>query len=152
MLQKYKVVGDEPRGLPTLQTTDHYILLQPDARPINVHPYRYPHFQKNEIECLTREMLQHGLICHSISPYSSLVLLMHKDGLWRFCVDYRALNAATIQDRFPIPTMDELIEELHGAPSSQSLTFRWGIIKPASPQTTSRRRRSEPTMGTSSLL
>lgn len=112
VLKKYKAVEEEPRGLPPLQTTDHHILLQPDVKPINIHPYRYPHFQKNEIERLTREMLQQGLIRHSISPYSSSMLLVHKkDGRWRFCVDYRALNTVAIRDQFPIPTMDELLDE-----------------------------------------
>lgn len=95
--------------LPSRAIANH-IMLREGTDPVNVKPYRYAHFQKDEIEKQVSEMLQAEIIRTSSSPFSSPVLLVKKkDGTWRFCTDYRALNSVTIKDCFPIHMVDDML-------------------------------------------
>ena len=126
LLKKIVHLFEISKFLPPYRLFDHKIHLSPGSKPVNVRPYRYPHYQKDEMEKLVKEMMEQGVIRPSQSPFSSPVLLVKKNGTYRFCVDYRALNAITVRDNFPIPTTDELFDELGGAVIFSKLDLRAG--------------------------
>ncbi|XP_042008969.1 uncharacterized protein LOC121757502 [Salvia splendens] len=127
ILDAHNSVFSMPSGMPPPHPFDHRIHLLLRTKPVNVRPYRYPYFQKNEIEKQVKEMLASGIIRPSQSPFSSPVLLIRKkDGTFRFCIDYRALNTATVPDHLPIPTTEELFDELGSAWVFTKLDLRSG--------------------------
>ena len=127
LLAKYKDVFIDPKVLPPHRIHDHTIPLLPTAIPVNSKPYHYSPFHKSEIERQVQELLQAGLITHSNSPFASPVLLVKKkDGSWRLCVDYRKLNDLTIKNRFPMPVIEEILDELSGSKYFTKLDLRAG--------------------------
>ena len=127
LLEDYKDVFGEPKSLPPSRDYDHQIPRIPNSKPFKLTPYIHPHNPKNEIEKQVKEMLNSGIIQLSHSPFASPVLLVKKkDGTWRFCVDYRRLNDLTIKDKFLIPIIDDLIDELYGDKLFSKIDLRAG--------------------------
>ena len=116
LLDSYSDLFAIPTVLPPQRVHDHAIPLHPTAVPVNARPYKYSPTHKSEIEKQVKDLLAAGLITHSSSPFASPVLLVQKkDGSWRFCVDYRILNDLTIKNSFPMPVIEEILDELFGA-------------------------------------
>jgi hypothetical protein len=125
-----KALFQEPTSLPPQRPFDHAIPLVPRVKPVNLKPYRYIPTQKDEIERQVKEMLLNGVIQPSSSPFASPVILVKKkDGSWRFCVDYRHLNAITTKNKYPLPVVDELLDELHGAKWFSKLDMKFGYLQ-----------------------
>ncbi|KAK1608406.1 hypothetical protein QYE76_032079 [Lolium multiflorum] len=127
IIKQFQSVFEEPVGLPPRRLCDHSIPLIPGAQPVNRKPYRYTPQLKTEIEKQIAEMLASGVIRISTSAFSSpIILVRKKDGSWRIVVDYRHLNALTIKSRYPVPVIDELLDELAGASWFSKLDLRAG--------------------------
>jgi hypothetical protein len=115
------------RGAKGPTSTAPKIRLLPSTTPVAIRPYLYAHNQKQELKKQCAEMLGTGVIRPNTSAFSVSMLLVKKGGdSWWFCVDFRALNAVTVKDKFPIPVVEELLDELRGATFFSKLDLRSG--------------------------
>jgi hypothetical protein len=127
IIQQFDDVFAPPGELPPTRPCDHTIPLQDNAVPPNTRPYRVPHKHKEELDRQIKELLASKIIRPSTSPFASpIILVKKKDHSWRLCVDYRKLNALTVKNKFPIPIIEDLLDELHGAAVFTKLDLRSG--------------------------
>ncbi|MCO5564784.1 hypothetical protein L7F22_018452 [Adiantum nelumboides] len=116
-----------PGQLPPERPEDHNIDLIPGSAAPNKPPYRVSAAQQEEIVTQVNELLQKGHIQPSSSPFCSPVLLVQKkDGSWRMCIDYRALNKITMKNKFPIPRIDDVLDRLQGASFFSKIDLKSG--------------------------
>jgi hypothetical protein len=109
---------------------DHVIPTEPGVKPAFRPSYRLSPSEIKEVEKQVSELLLQGLIEPSSSPYGAPVLFVQKkDGTLRMCLDYRLLNSQTIKSKYPLPRIDQLIDQLNGAKILSSLDLQSGYYQ-----------------------
>jgi hypothetical protein len=127
-LREYRdVFPEEVSGLPPRRDIDFSIELAPGAVPVSRTPYRMSTPELVELKLQLKEMMDKGYIWPSVSPWGAPVLFVKKkDGTLRLCVDYRQLNKVTIKNKYPLPRIDDLFDQLGGASIFSKIDLRSG--------------------------
>ncbi|KAI3740651.1 hypothetical protein L2E82_31121 [Cichorium intybus] len=122
-----EVFPDDLPGLPPERQVEFRIDLVPGASPIARAPYRLAPTEMRELMSQLQELLDKGFIRPSSSPWGAPVLFVKKkDGSMRMCIDYRELNKITIKNRYPLPRIDDLFDQLQGADYFSKINLRSG--------------------------
>jgi hypothetical protein len=131
ILREYKdVFLEEVPGLPPRRDIDVSIELAPGAVPVSWTPYRMSTPELVELKLQLKEMMDKGYIRPSVSPWGAPVLIVKKkDGTLRLCIDYRQLNKVTIKNKYPLPKIDDLFDQLGGVSIFSKIDLRSGYHK-----------------------
>ncbi|XP_074376979.1 uncharacterized protein LOC141718495 [Apium graveolens] len=123
------------RGKIDYREIEFAIDLAPGTEPVSKAPYRMAPVEMKELAKQLQELLEKGVIRPSVSPWGAPVLFVKKkDGSMRLCIDYRELNKLTIKNKYPLPRIDDLFDQLKGAKYFSKIDLRSGYhqlkIKP----------------------
>eukprot|EP00253_Pinus_taeda_P009984 PITA_09984 len=121
------VFPEEIPRLPPKRNIDFTIELVPGAAPVSRAPYRMSVPELTELKMQLQELLDKNYIRPSVSPWEAPVLFVKKkDGTFRMCIDYRQLNKLTIKNKYPLPRIDELFDQVKGATVFSKIDLRSG--------------------------
>ncbi|KAL0540162.1 hypothetical protein IC582_024392 [Cucumis melo] len=121
------VFPDDLSGLPPNREIEFTIELLPGIAPISQAPYRMAPSELKELKMQLQELVDKGYIRPSVSPWGAPVLFVKKkDGTLRLCIDYRQLNKVTIRNKYPLPCIDDLFDQLRGAGLFSKIDLRSG--------------------------
>ena len=125
-----EVFPEELPGLPPEREVQFAIDVLPDAAPVSKAPYRMAPVELKELKTQLQELLDKGFIRPSISPWGAPVLFVKKkDGTLRLCIDYRELNKLTIKNKYPLPRIEDLFDQLKGAQHFSKIDLRSGYYQ-----------------------
>ena len=121
------VFSKEFPGLPPHSEIELAIDVIPGATPASITLYRMAPVELKELKLQLQELLEKGFIRLSVSPWAAPVLFVKKkDGTLRLCVDYRQLNKMTVKNKYPLPRINELFDQLKGASVISKIDLRSG--------------------------
>ena len=121
------VFPEELPGLPPHREVDFEIETILGATPISIAPYRMAPMELKELKKHLEELLDKGFIRPSTSPWGAPVLFVKKkDGSLRLCIDYRQLNRIIVKNKYPLPRIDDLLDQLKGANVFSKIDLRSG--------------------------
>ncbi|GJS44078.1 putative reverse transcriptase domain-containing protein [Tanacetum coccineum] len=119
------VFPEDLPGLPPVRQVEFQIDLIPGAAPVALTPYRLAPLEMQELSNQLQELADRGFIRPSTSPWGAPVLFVKKkDGSFRMCIDYRELNKLTIKNRYPLPRIDDLFDQLQGSSVYSKIDLR----------------------------
>ncbi|GKB49507.1 putative reverse transcriptase domain-containing protein [Tanacetum coccineum] len=122
-----EIFPEDLPGLPPVRQIEFQIDLIPGAAPVARAPYRLAPSEMQELSNQLQELADRGFIRPSTSPWGALVLFVKKkDGSFRMCIDYRELNKLTIKNRYPLPRIDDLFDQLQGSSVYSKIDLRSG--------------------------
>ncbi|GJW49055.1 putative nucleotidyltransferase, ribonuclease H [Tanacetum coccineum] len=122
-----KVFPEDLPGLPPVRQVEFQIDLIPGAAPVARAPYRLAPSEMQELSNQLQELSDRGFIRPSTSPWGAPVLFVKKkDGSFRMCIDYRELNKLTVKNRYPLPRIDDLFDQLQGSSVYSKIDLRSG--------------------------
>ncbi|GJV14926.1 putative reverse transcriptase domain-containing protein [Tanacetum coccineum] len=122
-----EVFPDDLSGLPPIREIEFQIELTPGAMPVAKSPYRLAPSELEELSGQLKELQDKGFIRPSSSPWGASVLFVKKkDGSFRMCIDYRELNKLTVKNRYPLPRIDDLFDQLQGSQFFSKIDLRSG--------------------------
>ncbi|GJT10363.1 putative reverse transcriptase domain-containing protein [Tanacetum coccineum] len=122
-----EVFPEDLPGLPPTRQVEFQIDLVPGAAPVARAPYRLAPSEMKELSEQLKELSDKGFIRPSSSPWGAPVLFVKKkDGSFRMCIDYRELNKLTVKNRYPLPRIDDLFDQLQGSSVYSKIDLRSG--------------------------